>query len=207
MIDFCMMTVKGDGVGKYGKPKKDVTMTVTEFLVDNGVYYAAVYQHLRGCEASPRCDPQQVLEAYLARRTKAPKNPKVPFSELGMTSKGLAQLASKYLRAFPAVRKETAHEIIARSGDLESILKSADGMSRPFLVMGLNMAFKWRQTERGKALRTVRSTILGVLEEKPWARVALACGALWDAGINAEIGSLTDGELDDLLKVTEVMTL
>ena len=66
----CVITVKGDGKGKYGHPKADRTGPVSEFLVDNQVFYTAISKHLKNCDV---CDPVEILKVYLDRRLKNPK--------------------------------------------------------------------------------------------------------------------------------------
>jgi len=98
----CVITVKGNGVGRYGHPKTDRTGPVSEFLVDNGVFYTAVYKHVKDC---PTCDPVQVLKVYLDRRTNGAK-----FN--GVTSDGQVKLALKYERLFKKNKVQYDTELI-----------------------------------------------------------------------------------------------
>ena len=193
MIDTCVITVKGkeSGLGGNSRPQKDTTKPVREFLVDNGTYYTAVYQHLKECQADPKCDPQQVLDVYLARRTD-PKD--------GMTSSSLATLAVKYLRAFPSVKADTAHEIIARSGSLDLMLKHGDEMARPIFTKGMKTALAWHRVVAGQAVSMIQAS-----KQKP-SKLAMAYAVLYDAGTEGNLETYTEAELDDLLKVAEVMT-
>jgi hypothetical protein len=85
----CVITVKGTGTkAAYGKPAKDTTKTVREFLVDNVYYYTAVTKHLRECKV---CDPIDCLQVYLDRRKTMPR-----FE--GKTSSSLATLAIRFDR-------------------------------------------------------------------------------------------------------------
>jgi hypothetical protein len=112
----CLITVKGTGTkARYGKPAKDTTKTIREFLVDNSVYYTAVLQHLRGCT---KCDPMECLQIYLDRRL----TPKFK----NETSPGLADLAFKYDRLLKkrglSVPREMLAEFVWRSGSSQVLL-------------------------------------------------------------------------------------
>jgi len=111
----CQITVKG-GDGKYGRPSKDVTKTVRDFLVDNGYYYTAVFRHLRQCTF---CDPLECLQIYLERR-------KTNLKFFGETSSGLVELAFKYDRLLKRrgqrVPQEMLAEFIWRSASCEVLL-------------------------------------------------------------------------------------
>jgi len=105
----CVITVKGDGAGRNGHPKTDKTGPVSDFLVDNTVFYTAISKHLKDCTV---CDPVAILEEYLSRRKREPKFKR-------STSKSLVELALKYERLF--IKKkltfnpELINEIIWRS--------------------------------------------------------------------------------------------
>lgn len=97
----CTITVKGNGVGRYGHPKHDRTGPIREFLVDNQIFYRVVKNHVATCD---KCDPNAILEHYLARRldpktwrTKKKPNTPVPVFPV---SEGLAHLALQYDRLF-----------------------------------------------------------------------------------------------------------
>jgi hypothetical protein len=91
----CQITVKGNGVGGHGVPKHDRTGPLSEFLVDNGVFYRAVTNHLKTCNI---CTVTEVLQTYMARR----HDPKFE----GMTSTGL-QKRAVLLGKLAAKKKET----------------------------------------------------------------------------------------------------
>lgn len=209
MIDYCTITVKGNGVGRYGRPKEDVTGTVTEFLVDNDVFYGAVFSHLKECKAERPCDPQQVLEAYLARRKHQAK-----FKGTG--SKGLSRLAMKYKRTFrDRVSDETVKEFAVISGDLETLFE-AQSLNRQDMVRGLTIYF--RSIEKITSWSAVNRVQHAAEKAPPSARdrrLSMAFAILFDtkALFTAEgdmspwLGSATEEELDDLLKVAEVMAV
>ncbi len=88
----CILTVKGNGVGRYGHPKKDRTGPITDFLVDNTVFYSAVTKHLTICK---RCSIQEVLTAYLDRRVQKPKFEGKTSGSLVRRAIVLANLAKK----------------------------------------------------------------------------------------------------------------
>ena len=108
----CLITVKGTGTkARYGKPAKDTTKTIREFLIDNDHYYRAVLKHLKEC---PRCDPLDCLQIYLERR----RGEKFG----GQTSIGLVELAFSYDKLLRSqgtqVPPEMLNEFIWRSGNI-----------------------------------------------------------------------------------------
>jgi hypothetical protein len=84
----CIITIKGNGVGRYGKPKKDRTGPVREFVVDNQYFYNIIYRHLKECD---KCNPEEILRLYLARRIHRGDQ---------MVTGLLVELAMKYARHF-----------------------------------------------------------------------------------------------------------
>lgn len=79
----CNITVLGDGKGRYGKPKTTKTGPLSDFLVDNIVYYVEITKHLQTCDV---CSIDEILKEYLRRRVEIPK-----FN--GETSKALMERA------------------------------------------------------------------------------------------------------------------
>jgi len=63
----CIITVKGDGKGRYGKPKNDRIGPLSDFLVFNQIFFKVVRDHLKTCNI---CDPYEVIEVYLERLRK-----------------------------------------------------------------------------------------------------------------------------------------
>jgi hypothetical protein len=101
----CIITVKGDGVGRNGHPKTDKTGPIRDFLVDNEVFYRAVKNHVAACN---KCDPYAILDHHLQRRldpafwsTKKKKKPVPVFP----VSASLVRLARQYDRLFPGKLK------------------------------------------------------------------------------------------------------
>jgi hypothetical protein len=107
MLD-CIITVKGNGVGKYGRSKKDRTGYVSEFCVDNTFFYRAIFKHLKECN---KCDPNDVLKTLLFRRKD------------GLVTGSLAELAVKYKRNFQSTDWLLVEEYICRCIDSRVILK------------------------------------------------------------------------------------
>ena len=79
----CNITVLGDGNGRYGKPKTTKTGPLSDFLVDNSVFYVAITKHLKECD---HCSIDAVLTEYLRRRRES-----VKFN--GQSSSGLVKRA------------------------------------------------------------------------------------------------------------------
>lgn len=173
----CQITVKGDGVGKYGKPKKDRTGPVSDFLVDNSVFYAAVTKHLQKCET---CDLVEVLQTYLRRRIQVPK-----------------------------FKGQTSTSLMKRALILEN-LAMKKGVALP---EGLVNAFLWRGGPYGVAEHSSRLTFrerlqafrLAPLNDHLRPRLSptdLYLARLAEQGLS---GDVTEAELEELVKVAEVM--
>jgi len=107
MLD-CIITVKGNGIGKYGHSKKDRIGSVSEFCVDNLVLYRAVFKHLKECN---KCDPNDVLKTLLLRRKD------------GLVTGSLAELAVRYKRNFQSTDRLLVEEYVCRCIDSRVILK------------------------------------------------------------------------------------
>lgn len=105
------VTVKGEDKGKasqHGKPKKDRTEAIGDWIVDNNFVYTAIYQHVKQCEV---CSAETILRAYLSKREHDQK---------GMTSGSLIDFALKMerLRLPPdrATTTQTVNEFLCRTG-------------------------------------------------------------------------------------------
>lgn len=84
----CIITVKGDGRGRNGKPKYDRTGPLEQFMVDNVYFYPIVFRHVKSCTQH---DPNEILRHYITRRTARSQN---------MVTGTLVELALKYARNF-----------------------------------------------------------------------------------------------------------
>jgi hypothetical protein len=114
----CEITVKGDGVGRYGNPKKDRKGPLREFLVFNQVFFKKVRDHLDTC---PRCDPDEAMEVYLERLRRPPT--KGSDSHASATVVKFALSVEKVLsKRGRALRPEIANEFWLRSRDPRSVL-------------------------------------------------------------------------------------
>ena len=60
----CQITIRGNGIGRYGHPKNDRTGPLSEFLVDNVVLLRQISKHLKQCN---KCTVEEVLQIYLKR--------------------------------------------------------------------------------------------------------------------------------------------
>lgn len=106
----CNITIQGDGKGRYGKPKTTKTGPLSDFLVDNSVFYIAVTKHLKECD---HCSIDAVLTEYLQRRLEITK-----FD--GKSSLGLAKRAIILERLAgnkgQTLTKGVVNELLWRSG-------------------------------------------------------------------------------------------
>jgi hypothetical protein len=175
----CVITVKGDGVGRYGKAKTDQTRTLKDFLVDNVVFYVAVTNHLKTCQV---CSVDEVLKEYLRRRVSIAK-----FS--GMTSKSLVTRAL-ILETLAKKKKELltpglVNEMIWRGG-IPCVIKYHDRLT----VRERYDAFDFVGTE-------------AIFEFKN--RLVPSDRYLADLACQKGLGKLTMTEVEDLVQIAEVM--
>lgn len=131
----CKMTVLGSkngGSRQHGATEQDRTKTVVDFIVGSEVLYRAVFAHVKDCG---KCDPQEVLEAYLSDR----KRPKLG----GLTSNGLCVLAEKYKKHFPGkVKDETVREFYWRIGTVGGLLENASFLSPEEMISGILVMYR-----------------------------------------------------------------
>ena len=124
----CVVTIEGNGVGRYGRFKADKTGPLKQFIVDNVFLYGKVFQHVKGCNV---CNPVQILEHYLNRRRTDPK-----FD--GVTTDTLVKLALKYEKFFKAKNLpydvKMVNEFIWRSWQIEHIPVYASRLSLQEIV-------------------------------------------------------------------------
>jgi len=174
----CRIKVKGDGAGRYGNPKADKEGPVSDFLVDNSVYYTAIRKHIRDCGT---CDPAEFLQTYLRRRIQIPK-----FK--GQTSSGLVDNALQYEK-----------------------IASKKGVTLPG---GLVNAFIWRAgvsyIAEHRARLSVREAFQGfrlLADRAPFGIEKLSSQDryLLELSRQGVGGDLSEAELEELVKVAEVM--
>ena len=174
----CVITVKGNGAGRNGNFKTDQTRTIRDFIVDNTVVYPKVLGHLKDCD---KCDPVEVLKAYLERRVREPK-----FK--GMTSNGLVDLALKYERLFKKKRiqydVELVNEFLWRSHSLDD---HADRLGVRGIAKGFMLAIQDDARTAQRIVDFAKSPVVKYVGK-----------------LIMELKGVPD-ELEDLVKVAEVM--
>jgi hypothetical protein len=100
----CIVTMLGDGVGRYGKPKNDRTGPVREFIVDNQYFYPRVFKHVKDCA---KCDSVTILETYLNRRINKGEE---------LVTGALVKLAYQYFRLHRCVPISLVRQFEIRAG-------------------------------------------------------------------------------------------
>ena len=136
----CIITVKGykSGATIYGSPAQDKTGPVSEFIVDNTIYYTAVRGHLKKCD---KCVAEEILRTYLQRRIEIPK-----FQ--GICSTRLIDLAFEYegLKNH-SISKDLVNEFILRSGHIPTLAKHFTRLSPEQVVRGILKAIEaWKRS-------------------------------------------------------------
>lgn len=179
----CIITVKGDGKGAYGKLKHDKAAPLSEFLVDSDFLYGEVTKHVLGSRVTgagpcPVCDPEEILRYRLARRLRMAEK----FG--GMTSTGLVKHVLSWEKR------------LAKSG-------------RP-LPRDLVDEFVWRSGWAGvrdHGLRlTVRQRFEALRLGPPHAGANMSSSDRYLAKLAAApLGSYEDMELEDLIAAAEVL--
>lgn len=111
-----IITVRGkkrEGRSQHGKPVKDRTEEIRNWISDNNFVYTAIYQHVKTCDV---CSAEIVLQAYLSKRE---------HNNAGRTSATLSDFALKLERLqLPTGRganPETVDEIVCKSGSAEAV--------------------------------------------------------------------------------------
>jgi hypothetical protein len=112
----CLLTIKGDGRGKYGKYKNDTTRTIRDFIIDNVAVYHKVLKHVAGCD---KCNPVEIFTEYLSRRKRMPKFKGTTTATLCRLAEQYEKLARKKGLVFP---KELLHEVRLRSCDSKILI-------------------------------------------------------------------------------------
>jgi hypothetical protein len=130
----CEITVKGDGIGKYGRFKHDKTGPVRQFMVDNVHLYSKVKAHVLDCD---KCDCEEALRHYLKRR-------KTESKFRGLVTGTLAKMALSYERKSKTpISPNLVNEFIWRSTDLELISKFQDRLTVRDLVNSYKISIEF----------------------------------------------------------------
>ncbi len=185
----CVITVEGNGEGKYGRFKNDKTGPVSQFMVDNIALYPIVKRHVLSCD---KCDPTEALQYYLNRRLTLEKfqprqlTPGVSFGGTvnRVITVGLAKVALSYERKskLRPVSSELINEFIWRTADFQFLTEHQFRLSVRNLIDACQLV-KDTTTNRKPTILSTR---------------VRTC---WEVVNNAT--SLED--LEDLVKVAEVM--
>jgi hypothetical protein len=186
----CIITIPGDGKGRYGKPKNDRTGPVEEFVVDNGYFYPRVFAHVEKCKL---CDPTEVLHKYLERR--------LAKEEQGVTPT-FVKLARRYYRLNRGIPKSLLREIEIRSGINNEIDRS------DFTLIELAKAVRIQCANRWFAANSLSYTgdddsgqlvafLIPLVKDVPFKKV-------WAMTDNDE-SDLRESDLRKLIEVASVM--
>lgn len=171
----CVITVKGDGRGKYGHPKTDKTGPLKDFIVDNVVYYIAVTKHLSECNV---CSVNDVLTEYLRRRVTIPKFEGFSSRSLVTRVFVLEKLAK---RKGEALTQGLVNELIWRGGTNYVITHNAR-----FSLREKYVAFQFQYPSNLSILLEQDRYLAGIVHQ-------------------SNCGKLSDQELEELVQVAEVM--
>ena len=182
----CVITVKGNGVGKYGHPKNDRTGPISEFLVDNQVFYRAVNKHLKDCTV---CDPVEILKTYLNRRISNPKfEERVSDSLVKQAMTMERQCAKRGVACDPKL----INEFIWRSGTWEM-------NGEPLVRLEIRDIFNALRSEAKKHPQILRNRAehshVNAFKIRVIAGILLEC---------KNANELDDGTLEELIQVAEV---
>jgi hypothetical protein len=173
----CEILVAGDGVGKYGRTKKDRRGPLKDFLVDNQVLYSAVTKHLQKCQV---CSIEEVLKVYLSRRAQEKKFRGQTSTTLVKRALILERLAQKQNRPVP---RGLVNEFLWRYGTL-GVIEHSDRLSL---------------REKVEAFRVDPNNTFLLPKLGPVDRYL---HGLVHQGLN---GDVTEEDLEELIKVAEVM--
>ena len=174
----CQITIKGNGVGRYGHPKTDRTGPLSEFLVDNQVFYKEICKHLRSCTS---CDVIEVMNVYLQRRMDPKKSNGKVSQSLLKQSTSLEKIAQKKNIPIPA---GLMGEFLWRRG-IQGMLEGNLTIREKYNAIKLEIA-----TEKNIFLPSDLSTMDKHLVQMVREGV---------------VDNATDDEIVDLMSVAEVM--
>jgi hypothetical protein len=181
----CILTCKGHGqVGgsHRGGTKADSTRPLREFISGSDTYYKMIFKHAKDCT---KCDPEEILRAYLNDRQRA--------KFFGCTSKGLVQLAFKYMKQFPGkIRDDTFKEFMWRIGDPIYLDEYSVNLSPEQVLNGLKVTFDFYVARRAKdpTSQPISADIKNrwknghqVDIDGPYKELIRAVATIYDAGI------------------------
>ena len=193
---MCQITVKGNGIGKYGHSKTDRTGAVADFLVDNTVLYAAVRKHIRKCNV---CDPRDALQEYLNRRIRNPK-----FK--GMSSNGLVTQAVALnkickQRNLPDM-DDLVREMMWRQGSPHDLQAHMGFLGIEGLVRGL-IFLKEKDLRERRLVHNKVAELCNTLS--PLAETIKQLAVIVDNFYTVENPVPSKKELEEMLSVAEVM--
>ncbi len=127
----CVVYVRRNGTVRSGS-KRDMASRVGDLIKGSEACYRAVINHAKKCS---KCDPQEILEAYLNDR----QRPKLG----GLTSMGLVNLADRYAKFFPGrVKPETVQEFKWRIGKFSFLVRFEQELGAENMVRGAMMIHK-----------------------------------------------------------------
>ena len=175
----CIITVKGNGSGRYGNPKTPRTGPLKEFLVDNSVFYIAVTNHLKTCNT---CSIEEILRYYLERRkTNSKFN---GFTATGIVNRALIleKLAAK--KGCP-VPKELVNEFLWRSGPYFNV-NFGGRLSPREKILGFKVLFSVPEFTQVGLLTSVDMTLAKIAQDSSGK-------------------DFTDEEIESLVRVAEVI--
>jgi len=182
----CIITVIGDGKGRNGHPKKDRTGPLEEFMVDNIVFYTAVFQHLLSCN---KHDPNEILKHYITRRIARGDQ---------MVTGTLVNMALKYARNFK-IDQSIINEYKWRNG----IDAGVDGYKRRIGLSLYDLAKAVKLQLNTGYLGGLHSAMNGEISDHKTLM------ALHNIVLNMELDEVLnlnqDGELSKLIEVANVM--
>jgi hypothetical protein len=122
-----------------------------------------IFKHAKDCT---KCDPEEILRAYLNDRQRA--------KFFGCTSKGLVGLALKYMKAFPGkIQDATFKEFMWRIGDPAALDEYSINLTPEQMMKGLKVMFDFYIGKRAT--------------EPNWHTIAESC-CRWRNGVRVELG-------------------
>ena len=175
----CIITIAGNGSGRYGSPKTPRTGPISEFRVDNTVFYIAITNHLKTCNV---CNIEEILRVYLERRKKSPKFNGFTSSGLAKRAQILEKLAIKKKKPVP---KELVNEFLWRAGPYFTQY-FGDRLSPREKILGFKVLFSVPEFTQVGLLTNVDMTLAKIAQDSSGK-------------------DFTDEEIESLVRVAEVI--
>lgn len=151
----CRLTVLGDRVGRYGRPKSDKAGHVRSFCVESQFKYELVRRHVKSCSL---CDPEEAVRTFHANRFHR--------SRPMFSSDTVTAMVEKYVKDFgghpyddggPAAFTSPSSQAMVRDFYIlsrpDSMLEHTAGLTRE--EAGRILMLHWR-VMRDEAHRTAR---------------------------------------------------